>query len=59
MKRFPTVNTLFLKPALLSTTLTLTLCYPAIHSVNSFADEGSIYSSMATAQPIYAKHGMV
>ncbi|WP_394130136.1 gamma-glutamyltransferase [Shewanella maritima] len=31
----------------------------AIHSSNSYAQEKSIYSSMATAQPVYAKHGMV
>ncbi|MBB1321698.1 gamma-glutamyltransferase [Shewanella sp. SR43-8] len=48
-----------LTPLLLSSALTLTLCYPAIHIANSQANEASIFSEMATAQPIYAKHGMV
>lgn len=48
-----------LTPILLSSALTLTLCYPAIHIANSQANEASIFSEMATAQPIYAKHGMV
>ncbi|WP_273057371.1 MULTISPECIES: gamma-glutamyltransferase [Shewanella] len=43
----------------MSSALTLTLCYPAIHIANSQANEASIFSEMATAQPIYAKHGMV
>tara|TARA_R110002033_G_scaffold169716_1_gene210857 strand:+ start:2519 stop:4321 length:1803 start_codon:yes stop_codon:yes gene_type:complete len=55
------IVTLFpkLTPLLLSSALTLTLCYPAIHIANSQANEASIFSEMATAQPIYAKHGMV
>ena len=52
--RFPKLT-----PLLLSSALTLTLCYPAIHIANSQANEASIFSEMATAQPIYAKHGMV
>ncbi|WP_242445152.1 gamma-glutamyltransferase [Shewanella sp. ALD9] len=43
----------------MSTALTLTLCYPALHIADSQANEASIFSEMATAQPIYAKHGMV
>ncbi|MGK0408243.1 MAG: gamma-glutamyltranspeptidase/glutathione hydrolase [Shewanella psychromarinicola] len=52
--RFPKLTPLFL-----STALTLTLCYPALHIADSQANETSIFSEMATAQPIYAKHGMV
>lgn len=52
--RFPKLTPLFL-----STALTLTLCYPALHIADSQANEASIFSEMATAQPIYAKHGMV
>ncbi|MCL1082853.1 gamma-glutamyltransferase [Shewanella psychromarinicola] len=37
----------------------MTLCYPALHIADSQANETSIFSEMATAQPIYAKHGMV
>nr|WP_244212585.1 gamma-glutamyltransferase [Shewanella livingstonensis] len=37
----------------------MTLCYPAVHIANSQANDISIFSEMATAQPIYAKHGMV
>jgi gamma-glutamyltranspeptidase/glutathione hydrolase len=48
-----------LTPLFLSTALTLTLCYPALHIADSQANETSIFSEMATAQPIYAKHGMV
>ncbi|KVX03363.1 gamma-glutamyltransferase [Shewanella frigidimarina] len=54
MTRFPKLTPLFL-----STALTLTLCYPALHIADSQANEASIFSEMATAQPIYAKHGMV
>ncbi|MGI2180072.1 gamma-glutamyltransferase [Shewanella frigidimarina] len=54
MTRFPKLTPLFL-----STALTLTLCYPALHIADSQANETSIFSEMATAQPIYAKHGMV
>ncbi|WP_435804764.1 gamma-glutamyltransferase [Shewanella psychromarinicola] len=54
MIRFPKLTPLFL-----STALTLTLCYPALHIADSQANETSIFSEMATAQPIYAKHGMV
>ncbi|MGI2036783.1 gamma-glutamyltransferase [Shewanella frigidimarina] len=43
----------------MSTALTLTLCYPALHIADSQANEASIFSEMATAQPIYAKHGLV
>nr|WP_259397298.1 gamma-glutamyltransferase [Shewanella sp. SG41-4] len=43
----------------MSSALTLTLCYPALHIADSQANEASIFSEMATAQPIYAKHGMV
>jgi gamma-glutamyltranspeptidase/glutathione hydrolase len=52
--RFPKLTPLFL-----STALTLTLCYSALHIADSQANETSIFSEMATAQPIYAKHGMV
>lgn len=52
--RFPKLT-----PLLLSSALTLTLCYPAVHIANSQANDISIFSEMATAQPIYAKHGMV
>ncbi len=48
-----------LKPLLLSAALSLTLCYPAFYSTTSYANDISIFSEMATAQPIYAKHGMV
>jgi gamma-glutamyltranspeptidase/glutathione hydrolase len=48
-----------LVPLFLSTALTLTLCYPAVHIADSQATQASIFSEMATAQPIYAKHGMV
>jgi len=48
-----------LTPLFLSTALTLTLCYPALHIADSQANETSIFSGTATAQPIYAKHGMV
>ncbi|WP_160052975.1 gamma-glutamyltransferase [Shewanella litoralis] len=48
-----------LKPLLLSAALSITLCYPALHSGSSYANDISIFSEMATAQPIYAKHGMV
>ncbi|PKG77236.1 gamma-glutamyltransferase [Shewanella sp. Actino-trap-3] len=54
MTRLPKLTPLFL-----STALTLTLCYPALHIADSQANETSIFSEMATAQPIYAKHGMV
>ncbi|AZG72978.1 gamma-glutamyltransferase [Shewanella livingstonensis] len=54
MTRFPKLT-----PLLLSSALTLTLCYPAVHIANSQANDISIFSEMATAQPIYAKHGMV
>ncbi|QDE31562.1 gamma-glutamyltransferase [Shewanella polaris] len=54
MTRFPKLT-----PLLLSTALTLTLCYPALHIADSQANETSIFSETATAQPIYAKHGMV
>ncbi|MBB1439375.1 gamma-glutamyltransferase [Shewanella sp. SG41-4] len=54
MTRFPKLTPLFLSSA-----LTLTLCYPALHIADSQANEASIFSEMATAQPIYAKHGMV
>ncbi len=48
-----------LTPLFLSIALTVTLCYPALHIADSQANETSIFSEMATAQPIYAKHGMV
>lgn len=48
-----------LKPLLLSAALSVTLCYPVLNSTPSYANETSIFSEMATAQPIYAKHGMV
>lgn len=54
MTRFPKLT-----PFFLSTALTLTLCYPALHIADSQANEASIFSEMATAQPIYAKHGLV
>ncbi|MDD8057883.1 MULTISPECIES: gamma-glutamyltransferase [Shewanella] len=54
MKRLPK-----LKPLLLSAALSITLCNPALNSTPSYANETSIFSEMATAQPIYAKHGMV
>ena len=48
-----------LKPLLLSAALSVSICYPALHSAPSYANDISIFSEMATAQPIYAKHGMV
>ncbi|MCL1157636.1 gamma-glutamyltransferase [Shewanella inventionis] len=47
-----------LKPLLLSTALSVVFCYPAL-STGVYANDISIFSEMATAQPIYAKHGMV
>ncbi|MGX9461465.1 gamma-glutamyltransferase [Shewanella sp. A14] len=37
----------------------MSLCYPALNIAPSYANDISIFSETATAQPIYAKHGMV
>lgn len=48
-----------IKPTLLSLALTLSLGLPALVINTASANDVSIYSQMATAQPVWAKHGMV
>jgi gamma-glutamyltranspeptidase/glutathione hydrolase len=48
-----------LKPTLLSLAFTLSLGLPAMAPTFVSANDVSIYSQMATAQPVWAKHGMV
>jgi gamma-glutamyltranspeptidase/glutathione hydrolase len=48
-----------LKPTLLSLAFTLSIGLPAMAPTFVSANDVSIYSQMATAQPVWAKHGMV
>jgi gamma-glutamyltranspeptidase / glutathione hydrolase len=48
-----------IKPTLLTLSLTIGLGLPALSVATVSANDVSIYSQMATAQPVWAKHGMV
>jgi gamma-glutamyltranspeptidase / glutathione hydrolase len=48
-----------IKPTLLTLSLTIGLGLPALSVATVAANDVSIYSEMATAQPVWAKHGMV
>lgn len=55
----PSRSRITLKPTLLSLAFTLSLGLPAMAPIFVSANDVSIYSQMATAQPVWAKHGMV
>ncbi len=48
-----------IKPLIFAVALALPAASPLIYSPQVTANESSIYSEMATAQPVWAKHGMV
>ncbi|MBB1271047.1 gamma-glutamyltransferase [Shewanella sp. SR44-3] len=48
-----------IKPTLLTLSLTIGLSLSALSVATVSANDVSIYSQMATAQPVWAKHGMV
>ncbi|WP_445945907.1 gamma-glutamyltransferase [Shewanella sp.] len=48
-----------MKPTLLTLSLTIGLSLSALSVATVSANDVSIYSQMATAQPVWAKHGMV
>nr|WP_243883753.1 gamma-glutamyltransferase [Shewanella algae] len=48
-----------IKPLIFAVALALPAASPLSYSPQATANESSIYSEMATAQPVWAKHGMV